>query len=310
MDQRKRVNLIKKIVMYGILIMLTAPIISAALLLIKVDRLEKKLSVIAVKKNFEQMTNEYIEKKSGVVKDENIKPSEDPSGEPSETVTDAPSTEAETTDASSEATKKQRVYLTFDDGPSINCGEILDILKEKNVKATFFCIGREQERYKEFYKRIVDEGHTLGMHSYTHEYKKVYESEEAFRADVLKLQALLKDITGVESKVYRFPGGSSTTTTKNIKTYIGVLDELGISYYDWNVFNGDAVDEIVSAKNLKKNVIDGVKKNKDCIVLMHDMQNRPNTVKALPKLIDELREMGCELLPIDDATPKIQHVKK
>ncbi len=328
MDQRRRVNLIKKIVMYGILIMLTVPIISATLLLIKVDRLEKKANVIAIQKNFEKMTKDYIDRRTGgtsdnnladkldkAIKDENIKASE--SSEPTASGTEMPSSEnagepskAQSEAASEDTTDKKRVYLTFDDGPSVNCGEILDILKEKNVKATFFCIGRKEERYKEFYKRIVDEGHTLGMHSFTHEYKKVYKSAEAFEEDTLKLQALLKDITGVESKYYRFPGGSSTTTTKDIKTFIGVLDKLGIKYYDWNVFNGDAVDEIVSAKNLRKNVIDGVKKNGDCIVLMHDMQNRPNTVKSLSKLIDELRDMGCELLPIDDAAPMIQHVKK
>ena len=103
------------------------------------------------------------------------------------------------------------VYLTFDDGPSIYTEEILDILDEYQVKATFFVVGKESDAAKEALRDIVARGHTLGMHSYSHKYSELYASEEAFEADFLKLQGYLEDVTGVKSKVYRFPGGSSNT---------------------------------------------------------------------------------------------------
>ncbi|MDE6608589.1 MAG: polysaccharide deacetylase family protein [Lachnospiraceae bacterium] len=77
-----------------------------------------------------------------------------------------------------ESVKMRKVYLTFDDGPSVYTGEILDILKEYDVKATFFVVGKEGEKYEELYKRIVEEGHTLGMHSYSHKYSEIYETEQ------------------------------------------------------------------------------------------------------------------------------------
>lgn len=201
-----------------------------------------------------------------------------------------------------------RVYLTFDDGPSIYTGQILDILKENNVKATFFVIGRD-ENYYDYYKRIVDEGHTIGMHSYTHVYQDFYESVDSFGAELTELDNLIYNVTGVHSKVFRFPGGSSNSVAAlPIEDYIAYLNEHNINYYDWNSLNGDAVTLGLSPQTLVDNIMNDVEKNRDSIVLMHDLQTTHTTVESLQLLIDTLRSQGYEILPIDENTPLIQHV--
>ena len=101
-------------------------------------------------------------------------------------------------------------YLTFDDGPSINTGKILDILKRYDIKATFFVVGRSDDNSKNLYKRIVKEGHAIGNHTYSHEYKTLYSSEENFLSDFKKLEHHIYDITGIKMDIMRFPGGSNT----------------------------------------------------------------------------------------------------
>ncbi len=202
----------------------------------------------------------------------------------------------------------KRVYLTFDDGPSIYTGQILDILNANDVKATFFVIGKD-EKYYDYYRRIVDEGHTLGMHSYTHKYEELYESTESFADEVDKLQSLLVEVTGVESHVFRFPGGSSNNVARlPIENYIAYLNEHNINYYDWNALSGDAVNGSLSPEQLVNNIMKDVRNNKDSIVLMHDLQNVHATVESLQMLIDTLKSEGYEILPIDENTPLIQHV--
>ena len=201
------------------------------------------------------------------------------------------------------------MYLTFDDGPSIYTGQILDILNENDVKATFFVIAKEDERFLPYYKRIVDEGHTLGMHSYTHDYTQIYESLESFEQDVSQLSDFLYSQTGVRPDIYRFPGGSSNSVCNvPMNECIAYLNEQGIVYYDWNALNGDAVSEELSVDQLVNNIMGSVRKNNTSIVLMHDMQSRHTTVESLQPLIDTLKEEGYEILPIDEETPLIQHV--
>ncbi len=203
----------------------------------------------------------------------------------------------------------KRVYLTFDDGPSIYTGQILDILEANDVKATFFVIAREDESYWPFYNRIVDEGHTLGMHSYTHDYKQVYASLENFEADVSRLSQFLYERTGEYPTIYRFPGGSSNSVADvPMEECIAYLNEQGIVYYDWNALNGDAVSNELSPDKLIDNIMNSVRQNRTSIVLMHDMQSRHSTVESLQGLIDVLKEEGYEILPIDENTPLIQHV--
>lgn len=205
--------------------------------------------------------------------------------------------------------EKKRVYLTFDDGPSIYTGQILDILAANDVKATFFVIAREDESYWPYYTRIIEEGHTLGMHSYTHDYNEVYASLESFETDVNRLSEFLYERTGQRPTIYRFPGGSSNSVTNvPIEECIAYLNEEGITYYDWNALNGDAVTEELSTDKLIDNIMTSVRQNDTSVVLMHDIQSRHNTVESLQGLIDVLKEEGYEILPIDENTPLVQHV--
>ncbi len=202
-----------------------------------------------------------------------------------------------------------RVYLTFDDGPSGNTDAILDVLDDYGIKATFFVNGREDEQSLAAYKRIVDEGHTIAMHSYSHKYSDVYASKEAFGEDFSRIQNLIYDTTGVECKYYRFPGGSSNKVSNtDMSEFITYLDDLDITYFDWNVTSGDATTSAYTADDLVENVMSGVVKYKTSVVLLHDATAKNATVEALPTMIERLQEMGALILPIDDTTTVIQHV--
>lgn len=204
---------------------------------------------------------------------------------------------------------RQKVYLTFDDGPSENTAKILDILKEKGVKATFFVTGNEEEYAKELYQRIVAEGHTLGMHSYSHKYSVIYDSLESFQNDFNQLRTYLTEITGEEPVIMRFPGGSSNQVSNlDMKEFIRYLNQEGITYYDWNVASGDATSQAYTPDELIENVVRDVAKYDTSIVLMHDSSTKASTVEALGPMIDQLMAMDVELLPIDENTKPIQHI--
>lgn len=204
----------------------------------------------------------------------------------------------------------KKIYLTFDDGPSRNTNRILDILKEYDVKATFFVVGRTDEESIKAYQRIVSEGHTLAMHSYSHKYAEVYESEESFIRDLEELQEYLYQITGVWSRYYRFPGGSSNAVSRvDIQELIQYLDENGITYFDWNIVSGDAVSDILSAETITRNCVSGIDRWPESMILMHDALEKNTTVEALPKVIEQIRDRGdAVFLPITDETIPIQHV--
>lgn len=205
---------------------------------------------------------------------------------------------------------RKRVYLTFDDGPSKYTEEILQILKEENVKATFFVIGREGEVFANRYRAIVEQGHTLAMHAYEHDYKKIYASLDAFSKDLKKLQIYLEQTTGVKPMIYRFPGGSSNKNMKvSVVELIQYLNEQGITYYDWNSLSEDAIDKKISPEKLNQNILKDLKSQNTSIVLMHDLGDRHGTVEALKPLIRELKQMNCDILPITEKTQTIQHVK-
>ncbi len=202
-----------------------------------------------------------------------------------------------------------KVYLTFDDGPSSNTDKILDILDDYNVKATFFVCGKDLEVYGDAYKRIVEDGHTIGMHSYSHSFGDIYSSGDAFAADYNKIHDLILNTTGVDTKYYRFPGGSSNkVSSTSMSTFINYLNEQRAIYYDWNVASGDATSQAFSSEQLVDNVMKDVVKYKTSVVLLHDASNKNATVEALPGLIEALQEKGAMILPITDETTIIQHV--
>lgn len=228
--------------------------------------------------------------------------------ETGETTDDNPTEEPDSSDNLASDGDTHQVYLTFDSGPDDNTNTILDILAENQIKATFFVAGNDKPEMQDVYRRIVSDGHTLGMHSYSNQYSTIYASTDAFRQDLQQIQALLTETTGTQCVYYRFPGGSNNQISNvDMKEFAGVLNENGITYFDWNVSAGDnsagcSVDDIV------KNVVAGVSRYKTSIVLLHDGEDQNTTVEALGPLILALRDMNAEILPIDDNTKVIQYL--
>lgn len=205
----------------------------------------------------------------------------------------------------------RKAYLTFDDGSSEQTDKILDILKKYNVKATFFVTKQSGEKNAARYRRIVAEGHSIGLHSVSHNYKKIYASMDSFVDDVEGIRAFVKETTGVDSHLYRFPGGSSNRVSKvDIEDCIRYLKKNGYRYFDWNIDTSDSVNRNQNAGDLVSQALGkGIDSYHNCVILMHDSAYQSTTVEALPKIIEGLQAKGLEILPITDATPAVQHKK-
>ncbi len=288
-EKRQRVNRMKKTIVIFLLCFIVLTLISLVFLVISV------LSLSAKVKELETSTV-TIEETEAVATDDGDLDSE-------KLYT------ADNLDNLAEEGDIPRVYLTFDDGPSDNTDAILDILDDYNIKATFFVVGKDVDTYGDSYKRIVDDGHTIGMHSYSHNYSAIYSSKEAFESDFNEIHDLIYDVTGVDSKFYRFPGGSSNKLS-NIGMYpfISFLNEEGVEYFDWNVSSGDATSAAFTSAELVDNVMTDVVKYKTSVVLLHDSRGKQATVEALPELIEALQQEGAMILPITDDTTVIQHI--
>lgn len=202
----------------------------------------------------------------------------------------------------------RRVYLTFDDGPSANTDRILDILNQYGVKATFFVVAKDG--YTDQYRRIVEDGHTLAMHSYSHKYSEIYASLDAYKEDLTKLHDFLYELTGEDCNIVRFPGGSSNTISHvDMWELIEYLNKTDMVYYDWNVSSGDASGGRKSIDQIKKNVLDNIDQFSNAVVLFHDASGKDSTVDALPAIIEEILESdNTVLLPISDDTVRVQHL--
>ena len=198
------------------------------------------------------------------------------------------------------------VYLTFDDGPSPRTPEILDILKEYNIKATFFVLSDEKESSREIIKRIYDEGHAIGVHSASHNYETIYKSVDHFLKDFQICFEYIKDIIGEAPSIFRFPGGSVNSYNKDIcKELTDEMIRRGFTYFDWNVSSDDAVKGYTE-ESIYTNVMNGCKKHSTSVVLMHDSTPKKATVAALKRIIPELIEQGYIFERLDEtAQPTI-----
>ncbi len=186
-------------------------------------------------------------------------------------------------------------YLTFDDGPSAVTEEILDILKEENIKATFFVIGPPGAQTEEQLCRIVEEGHTVGAHSMSHNYDEIYSSKEAFFADLEQEIAWIYSVTGVEPKIFRFPGGSANTHAEKwlMQELIAEAEKRNLKYYDWNCDSRDSLGGVLSSEEIVGNILSSEAMGGDEItVLMHDSSTQKTAPEALKILIEELRKRG------------------
>ena len=200
------------------------------------------------------------------------------------------------------------IYLTFDDGPGEFTDKLLDILKKHNVKATFFVTGKGEDR---LIKRAFDEGHTIGLHTFTHDYSYVYKNMNNYFDDLNKIQERVKRITGKESFLIRFPGGSSNTISRNydggVKIMSKLVDEVtkrGYVYFDWNVTSGDA-GSVTSSAGVYNNVISGLKKGGSSVVLQHDIKGY--SVDAVEGIVKYGKEHGYRFLPLDRGSFTAHH---
>lgn len=286
--RKKRVKRIKKIIVGTAIVLLLLPTIICLFLLVKVHSLEKQIETITKVSD------------SGVVKaqEKEVKTTKAPKK----------ASTAEPTIKPTDDTTTKKVYLTFDDGPGSQTGKILDILKKNHVKATFFVTGKEDASSKKIYQRIVKEGHTLAMHSYSHIQDVIYDSKEAFEKDLKQINRCLYEATGVHTKFYRFPGGSSTQNTSlSIQNFIDVLKKNHYLYLDWNVISPDINNANATKEQVVTGVMQGVDAYDTAVVLMYDVADKPMTVKALPSIIKQIKAKNYELLPVDESMILIQH---
>ncbi len=204
-----------------------------------------------------------------------------------------------------------KVYLTFDDGPSANTEKILEILEKYDVKATFFVVGTACENNEESLKNIVEAGHTLGMHSCTHNYSELYASVEDFGEDLKQQQDYIYEVTGVKSNLYRFPGGSSNKVSDiSMKEFARYLDSQDVRFFDWNISSGDGGSYLFPTETIIENCTSNISRYSTSVILMHDSAGKSTTLEALPTIIEKIQAMeDTVILPITGATKPVQHIE-
>ncbi len=185
----------------------------------------------------------------------------------------------------------QTAYLPFDDGPTPRTAEILDILKDNNVKATFFVI-KAKDEYTQYMQRAVAEGHVIGVHSATHKYNQIYKSVDSYLEDFTYCYDYITNRTGYTPTIFRFPGGSVNNYNANSRRdIVAEMSRRGFVYFDWNVESGDSANK-VSSDIIYNNVINGCKGKKRAVIIMHDAINKQTTVQALKNIIPALKQDG------------------
>lgn len=220
------------------------------------------------------------------------------------------------------ATKEKIAYLTFDDGPSPVTLQVLDILKAHEAKATFFVVGRNIPGNEAILQRIVAEGHTLGGHTFSHDYKTVYRNQDSFFADLEKGNALIEQATGIKPTVFRYPGGSSNTVSLKyqdpahynkeqtvMKAIMAESKNKGYTFIDWNVTNGDGRSNTYTAEDALSQVKQQVREQKEIVVLMHDSGVKKATAASLEEVIQFLLEKGYRFEAIQADKPTVATVK-
>lgn len=296
--RRKRINRLKKLIIGTIIAAILIPVVLCGVLLFRVSSLKEELRESEAKC---EALLETIAEGSFHFDDELF-----PEEMENDVVTEM---EVEEEQPAINEIHTRKVYLTFDDGPSDNTQAILDILKEYDIKATFFVTGQQAVSHPERYRAIVDGGHTIGMHSYSHQYNEIYESEDNFGSDLSQLRTFLEETTGVTPQFYRFPGGSSNTVSDlPMAVFCDYLTNNSITYFDWNVSSRDAESPMRSSEEITKNCIQNLEKFENAVILLHDSASKTSTVEALPDIIEQIQAMdNTEILPITEETVVIHH---
>lgn len=198
------------------------------------------------------------------------------------------------------------IYLTFDDGPCAYTQKVLDILDKYNIKATFF-VTHQFAKYVPMIEKEYKKGHSVGVHTYTHKWS-IYTSLETYLDDFNKMNNDVEKYTGQKTKIFRFPGGSSNRVSKRYAT--GVISAIashmnneGYVYFDWNVDSGDAAG--ATSAQIYKNVVNGVTRCKNCVVLMHDIKK--NTVNELDEILKTLTSKGYKFGTLSTESKPVHH---
>ncbi len=308
-SRRRRINIIKKMIVYGPLALIAVLMVVSICLGVRLHRTEQQLQrEIAQQDQLQQQ----LDQESAKV--ESFKTGMELAAEREAAEATAQVEELEVAEENIQEIALQddrkRVYLTFDDGPSSNTAEILDILAEYDVKATFFVTGDTKNEERELYCRIVEEGHSIGVHSYSHRYSEIYASEEAFFEDFYMMSDYIFDVTGVRPTICRLPGGSSNTVSSiRMADVVNELEEQGVTCYDWNISGGDAEGHNLSSNQIAHNVISGVERFQTSMVLLHDGKDKGLTTEALRLILEELtKREDIEFLPITEDAPSILHI--
>lgn len=338
--RRRRVKLYKRIIIIMLIFVIILPTVLCVILFCKMNGMHKEIknlqAAIEAQLVADSKGDDYYPEETPAISDNTNTPNkaDGPTGsagdrdkeqtqtaqeqkQTDEQVTKAEEDETETESNPPDAGGQKRlvdealaagrkvVYLTFDDGPSANTGNLLDALDSAGVKATFFI--NAHTGFEEQLKRIVEEGHTLAMHTYTHDYEHVYRNLDTFGEEITTLQRYIYDVTGTDSYIFRFPGGSSNSkAVLPISDYINYLNENNIVYYDWNVSSGDGSDGL-NAQQVYDNVMNGIAKNDVSVVLMHDSTYKLSTYEAIPDIIESLQAMNALILPIAYDTAPVHH---
>lgn len=308
--RRKRVQRLKKLIIRLLVIFILIPYVCCIILFFKMEALDRQVDDLSRQvENLSRFLEQWVQPLETKQGGSEAPAGDATEGQADETETQEPFSQGNPSGAE-DVHPAHMVYLTFDDGPSIYTNDILDILNSYGIKATFFVVGKEDEASKEALKRIVGEGHTLGMHSYSHQYKQIYGSADAFAEDFNQIQAFLYDVTGIESVYYRFPGGSSNTASSvNMQEFADYLKAQGVTFYDWNISAGDATSQPISGETLVANSTKGIERQGTSIILMHDSADKYTTVNALPEIIENILAMeDTVILPITEDTKPVQHI--
>lgn len=198
------------------------------------------------------------------------------------------------------------VYLTFDDGPGSYTEDILNILNKYSVKATFF-VTNQFSKYQYLLKKEYESGHTVAVHTYSHNYKTIYSSLDSYINDFNNMNQVIYEQTGMYSKIFRFPGGSSNTISKFNKgimsELVNKMNELGYYYFDWNVDSMDT--STTDANKIYENVINEIEKREYSVVLMHDIKKA--NIESVEKIISYGLNNGYTFLPLDENSPIVHH---
>lgn len=187
------------------------------------------------------------------------------------------------------------VYLTFDDGPTDNTKNIMNVLEAQGVRGTFFVI-HSHDGCEEQIREIHERGHCIALHTYSHLYS-IYRSEKTYFDDLGKISDLVYNATGTRSMLLRFPGGSSNTISRKycdgiMTTLTKEVTKRGYTYFDWNVDSGDAAKVHVPADKIVRNSTAAIGEKNEVILLMHDAVAKTTTVDALPEIIAAYRAAG------------------